>query len=308
MNTYIKPQNVYIENLSDRFKISKGFLHKQTLVIDKEKSSNAFVDAFETFIRNGTISVKIDSDIDKDFKKLAQFDLIHFEIEEKSKNFIVAERNAIDFLKKYLNINSTVVAPDSILSSDDVNTLVNQKDRELSKSISDRVVKNIGDSNLYVILPYNREKIIQAINILTKIKNMPYTLIFFDNRNLFATNIVHGETGCYECLADSIISKFPKDMEYYRNHYFIKSPEKFDISIYGVIISILNNELKNVNLYGDTALRGNVFHLYLPTYESDFDFNKRQTSCTTCSTVNNILFAEQNMKSCEIMKEVLRKC
>ena len=41
---------------------------------------------------------------------------------------------------------------------------------------------------------------------------------FYDNENVFFTNIHHGETGCYECLERQLISKFPGTVE----NYFVR--------------------------------------------------------------------------------------
>ncbi|MCZ3643369.1 hypothetical protein L2784_01990 [Lactobacillus crispatus] len=79
----------------------------------------------------------------------------------------------------------------------------------------------------------------------------------------------------------------------------------FDIKNYGVLISIIKSEIEELNLYSDTELRGNVLHFYLPTYEYNFDKNRIQSDCSVCSTINNILFKEQNMKACNILAEVL---
>ena len=58
-------------------------------------------------------------------------------------------------------------------------------------------------------------------------------------------------------------------------------------------------------LFYSLELRGNVLHFYLPTYEYNFDKNRIQSDCSVCSTINNILFKEQNMKACNILAEVL---
>lgn len=306
MNTYTKPKNVYIQDVNDQFQLSKGFLHRQTITISKANSSKAFVVAFTEFIKNESISLKEGSDVDHDFEKLAQFDLVHLQLESKLKNLIVVETAAVDFINKYLETTNELEQSADLLSSKDLDTLLNQKDTFAMKEIATRFSNKFEQYNLYVVLPYSELKVIRAINTLTRLADISYTLIFFDNENIFATNIKHGETGCYECLEKSLISKFPNDMQYYETSYSTDVQQEFDISMYGIIISILNNEIKSTKLYGDTTLRGNVMHFYLPTYEYDFDFNKRQSSCTTCATTNNILFEEQNMRSSEIMKEVLK--
>ena len=146
---------------------------------------------------------------------------------------------------------------------------------------------------------------LKGINKLTKLISIPYNIGFYDNNNIFATRIIHGETGCcYQCLENQILQKFDGYIEDYVSE-MDSEKQVFDIKNYGVLISIIKSEIEELNLYSDTELRGNVLHFYLPTYEYNFDKNRIQSDCSVCSTINNILFKEQNMKACNILAEVL---
>lgn len=303
---YTRIKNVYIKDEIHQFQLSKGFLHRNTITISKDNSSREFVSAFLDFIKNGSITLKEGSDVDQDFEKLAQFDLVHLKLDNKLNNLIIIEPSAFNFIKKYLETDNELKKTNDFLSDSEIDILLNQRDTLSMNKIATNFYDEFNQYNLYVILPYSEIRLIRAINTLTYLTKLPYTLIFFDNDNIFATNIKHGETGCYECLEKSFVSKFPNNMFYYENSYPESSFSHFDISMYGIIISILNNEIKNTKLFGDTTLMGNIMHFYLPTYEYDFNFNKRQSCCTTCATINHILFEEQNMRSVEIMKEILK--
>lgn len=148
------------------------------------------------------------------------------------------------------------------------------------------------------------ENYLKGINKLTKLISIPYNIGFYDNNNIFATRIIHGETGCYQCLENQILQKFDGYIEDYVSE-MDSEKQVFDIKNYGVLISIIKSEIEELNLYSDTELRGNVLHFYLPTYEYNFDKNRIQSDCSVCSTINNILYKEQNMKACNILAEVL---
>lgn len=304
MKTYIKPRNLKIQNMNDQFVLSKGFLHRQMLSIDKEESSTEFVEAFTDFIRQGEIVLSENSEVNDDFYQLTQFNLINQKFENLAHTMIIVEDIAVNFLTSFLDKDIRIIPLSEFFSTQEIKMLNNNSDTLALEKTKEKFSTQLKDTELYFISSYQNLSAIRAFNKLTKLIDRRYTLFFYDDNNIFATLVVHGQTGCYECLEKQIIEKFSGTIDSYFDDAYNKELE-FDIDMYGFIISILKNEIKSNQIFGNSTLIGNVLHFYTSLYEYNFNFNKRQTSCTTCANLNNVLFSEQNMKSTNILRKVL---
>lgn len=304
MKTFIKPKDLFIEETKDEYIVKKGYLHQHTISIDKEHSSKKFIDSFKQLLINNEIEVSEDNEIMEDFKKLTQLNLIHQKVKYKDKICIITENDAKEYFKDNVKSANKIYGFKELMNELEIDTLNNQKDTLHINKIKKKYENAFSDMKIFVILSYANQPFIKAFNFLTSLLDITYTLAFYDNENVFFTYIHHGETGCYECLEKQLISKFPGSIERYfpvdKQHNIT-----FDLKLHSYILSIILNEINNIEIYGDSTLLGNVLHFYLPTYEYNFNFNKRQSTCSSCSTINNVLFTEQNMKSANILKRVL---
>jgi len=70
-------------------------------------------------------------------------------------------------------------------------------------------------------------------------------------------------------------------------------------------LSIIKKEIENINLYGYSSLTGQLIHFNMNNYEYSFNTNRIQSACPSCATVNNILFEEQNIRSLNVLKELM---
>ncbi|HCX9309497.1 TPA: bacteriocin biosynthesis cyclodehydratase, partial [Staphylococcus aureus] len=206
--------------------------------------------------------------------------------------------------KDHLDQVDEIYEFNEVLERHEIETLNNQKSNLSINEVVKKQQSKLANMNVFVILSYANQPFIKAFNFLTNLLDITYTLVFYDNENVFFTNIQHGETGCYECLERQLVSKFPGKIE----NYLVPDEQNqgiYNLKLYSYILSIMINEINNIEIYGDSTLIGNVLHFYLPTYEYNFNFNKRQSTCSTCSTINNVLFKEQNIKSANILKRML---
>ncbi|ADC86166.1 MULTISPECIES: hypothetical protein [Staphylococcus] len=295
---------MFVEENNSEYILKKGYLHQHSIAIDKEESSKNFIDNFKTLIAENQIELNENDDIIEDFNKLTQLNLIHQKIDTFNKICIITDKAAKAFFKDHLDQVDEIYEFNEVLERHEIEILNNQKNNLSINEVVKKQQSKFADMNVFVILSYANQPFIKAFNFLTNLLDMAYTLAFYDNENVFFTNIHHGETGCYECLERQLISKFPGTIE----NYFVPDAQNqgmYNLKLYSYILSIMINEINNIEIYGDSTLIGNVLHFYLPTYEYNFNFNKRQSTCSTCSTINNVLFKEQNMKSANILKRVL---
>ncbi|WP_191962749.1 bacteriocin biosynthesis cyclodehydratase, partial [Staphylococcus aureus] len=238
------------------------------------------------------------------FNKLTQLNLIHKKIDTFNKICIITDKVAKAFFKDHLDQVDEIYEFNEVLERHEIETLNNQKSNLSINEVVKKQQSKLANMNVFVILSYANQPFIKAFNFLTNLLDITYTLVFYDNENVFFTNIQHGETGCYECLERQLVSKFPGKIE----NYLVPDEQNqgiYNLKLYSYILSIMINEINNIEIYGDSTLIGNVLHFYLPTYEYNFNFNKRQSTCSTCSTINNVLFKEQNIKSANILKRML---
>lgn len=297
-------KDTHINSNIDEWVLNRGIIHKNTLIISKSESSILFINLFKQLLKNQEIKISENEEGYSDFKKLVQFGFLGIKNESKKVELIV-EENAKKFFENYLKEeNVCVKSLDKFITQDTLNGLIEEKNSTELNGIVKKYKSKYKDVNLIFVCSLYYENYLKGINRLTKLISIPYNIGFYDNNNIFATRIIHGETGCYQCLENQILQKFDGYIEDYVSEV---DSEKlaFDIKNYGILISIIKSEIEELNLYNDTELRGNVLHFYLPTYEYNFDKNRIQSNCSVCSTINNILFKEQNIKACNILAEVL---
>ncbi|MDI0369132.1 bacteriocin biosynthesis cyclodehydratase [Staphylococcus aureus] len=304
MKTFIKPKDLFVEENNSEYILKKGYLHQHSIAIDKEESSKNFIVKFKTLIAENQIELNENDDVIDDFNKLTQLNLIHKKIDTFNKICIITDKAAKAFFKDHLDQVDEIYEFNEVLERHEIETLNNQKSNLSINEVVKKQQSKLANMNVFVILSYANQPFIKAFNFLTNLLDITYTLAFYDNENVFFTNIQHGETGCYECLERQLVSKFHGKIE----NYLVPDEQNqgiYNLKLYSYILSIMINEINNIEIYGDSTLIGNVLHFYLPTYEYNFNFNKRQSTCSTCSTINNVLFKEQNIKSANILKRVL---
>ncbi|UVI99130.1 bacteriocin biosynthesis cyclodehydratase [Staphylococcus aureus] len=304
MKTFIKPKDLFVEENNSEYILKKGYLHQHSIAIDKEESSKNFIVKFKTLIAENQIELNENDDVIDDFNKLTQLNLIHKKIDTFNKICIITDKTAKAFFKDHLDQVDEIYEFNEVLERHEIETLNNQKSNLSINEVVKKQQSKLANMNVFVILSYANQPFIKAFNFLTNLLDITYTLAFYDNENVFFTNIQHGETGCYECLERQLVSKFPGKIE----NYLVPDEQNqgiYNLKLYSYILSIMINEINNIEIYGDSTLIGNVLHFYLPTYEYNFNFNKRQSTCSTCSTINNVLFKKQNIKSANILKRVL---
>lgn len=300
---FVKKDTHIISNI-DEWILTKGVIHKSVLTVSKSESSTSFVNLFKQLLKNRKIKINENENEYLDFKKLVQFGFLGIKNENK-KIVLIVERNAKKFFKNYLkDENLSIKALDEFITYDTLTSLIEEKNKDELNKITKEYKSKYENVNLFVVCSLYYENYLRGINKLTKLIDIPYNLGFYDNDNIFATRVIHGETGCYQCLEDQILQKFDGYIEDYVSKIDSEN-QLFNIKNYGILISIIKSEIEELNIYTDTELRGNVLHFYLPTYEYNFDKNRIQSNCSVCSTINNILFKEQNMKACNILTEVL---
>lgn len=305
MITYVKPRDLSIVENDNEFVLNKGILHRTQITIDKIGSTNSFLTAFTEFCKNNKITLDDKAEINEDFHKLAEFGLINTQISDTNHSLIILNENATSFIQQGIGNITDYAIPEDIISESNVKTLNINNSPISINSILTNVKNKLENKHIYLVLPYSQRSYITAFNLLSKKLGIEYTLAFFDNENLFFTHIKHGSTGCFECLELQFISNFSGTISDYTKNISNTTESNFSVKMYGFILSILQNEIESVNLFKESTLNGNVLHFYLPTYEYDFDLNKRQTGCKICSTINNMDFNEQNIKSVNILKELL---
>lgn len=261
MKTFIKPKDLFVEENNSEYILKKGYLHQHSIAIDKEESSKNFIDNFKTLIAENQIELNENDDIIEDFNKLTQLNLIHQKIDTFNKICIITDKAAKAFFKDHLDQVDEIYEFNEVLERHEIEILNNQKNNLSINEVVKKQQSKFADMNVFVILSYANQPFIKAFNFLTNLLDMTYTLAFYDNENVFFTNIHHGETGCYECLERQLISKFPGTIE----NYFVpdaQNQDMYNLKLYSYILSIMINEINNIEIYGDSTLIGNVLHFY----------------------------------------------
>ncbi|HIH35156.1 MAG: hypothetical protein MR488_01775 [Lachnospiraceae bacterium] len=298
---FLKPSDLVIIENNDEYILRKGFIHINEVTIDKLGSSEEFLRNFQQFIKSNFIELNDDDNAFGDFKQLLQFGLINIET-SKSFKVIVGKDDIL------IGINNSypceVIRLEDVLSHEDCVVMNEYKDPQRINNIIDRFEKIIGKNNdIYYLDELRNITSLRAVNRITKALKSELTLGFYDNSNVYVTRIKHGYTGCFECLERHIISKFPHDINYYINEESLSEDCSQNFPAIMMLNSLILQDMKNVIVYGNSTLLGQVIHYYLPNYEYSYNINRRHISCPTCAGINNVMFREQNMRAVNAFAE-----
>ena len=299
---FIKPNDLSIIENEDEFILRKGFLHMNEVIIDKKESAVDFNDKMFDFIKNEEVVISEEENAYEDFMQLIKFDLINMET-SKDNILIFTSKNYLEKARKILNDSIIVKNITSLITRKEINILVkNKKVLSLQELVTSKSKKMSNYDHLYYVENFAHFSRLRAFNILMKKLNKENTIGIIDYNNIYLTGIKHGYTGCYECLEKHIISKFKGKIEDYTASF-----DNINTDVAGeknLIFSLIQKDIDNYMRYGGSSLEGNVMHFYLPSFEYNFDMNRRTSFCPTCATMNNIVFEEQNIRSINILKEM----
>ncbi|MES5145535.1 hypothetical protein [Lactobacillus crispatus] len=201
-------KDTHINSNINEWILSKGIIHKSTLTISKNESSTLFVSLFKQLIQNQEIKVSEDDEEYSDLKKLVQLGFLGIRNKNK-KVALIVEESAKNFFENYLkDENICVSSLDEFITQDTLNILIEEKNNTKLNKIVQNYKNKYKDVDLIFVCSLYYENYLKGINKLTKLISIPYNIGFYDNNNIFATRIIHGETGCYQCLENQILQKF----------------------------------------------------------------------------------------------------
>lgn len=302
MKTYLIKNGTKIINNDNEFILKRGAIHKSELVISKEDSSNDFVKAFQELIEKKTISISKEYAIYDDFKSLTKFGFLTFAKKELKKPLVIVEDELVEKVTDYLEQYSKVISISEFLTSKEIDLLNEDKNiLKLSTIIEQKKLMLKDFEHVYLLTRMFNLSLLRGFNKLMKLTEMINTIAFFDNENVFITCIEHGETGCYECLEQQIMSHF----EGFADSYIEQRDMDVSFSELLFALSIVKKEFDNINIYGQSSLLGNCIHFNMNNYEYSFNTNRIQSCCSNCATFNNVLFEEQNIRSVNVLKELM---
>ncbi|MCO6544097.1 MAG: bacteriocin biosynthesis cyclodehydratase [Lactobacillus sp.] len=304
MKTYYVPANLKVINNEDSFILHKGVINSSIVEIDKNSSSESFKSAFKYFIEKGSISINSNDELYEDFEQLNKMGLISVQLSNPKNNLIIVNSNDEKFYKNFLSNDAEIIKMNDVLTLDEAKLINEDKDPLKIEKLKQKKQEFFASySWIYLIDSMYYLTRIRALNRLMKMLKKTSTFAISDNDNLYFLAIKHGKTGCFECLENEIMTKFSGMMSDYNeieeNNEFSES-----LSMKSLILSLVSKEIQSINTYRQSVLMGNYIHFYLPTYEYEFNTNRISTACKVCSTINNIKFQEQNLRSINVLREL----
>ncbi len=270
--THNKETNIYIINM----KI--GVLNKNEITFETEENSEVM-----NLINTKSINILKESDKFEDIKTLYSLGFLNKRIGKKVLKLSDTEINDYSKLYDFFDLNVLKIFYEN---SDMV--AINRLKEEKKENIKDF------DSVVVLIKEFNSFLLISLNNLMQNL-DIVYTVGFIDNSNLYVTMIDPRITGCYECLEKKILTKYSYKIA--EGSYI---SEKSDLML---LEGFLNNVVRELEVFGLSTLYGNVFHINISTWETNFNFNKRTILCNSCSNRNKILFEEQNVRSRNLIQK-----
>lgn len=306
MEKFQLPEDVTINMDGNTITISRGVINYQELNIDQEQSSSLFISTIKELVYQKEVEVS-DGGVISDLSVLVEMGYLTktFEKTKYSKILFIVDDNELNFYSTNLPNEVSVVSANEFSSDTRFNKLRKINDLENKISLMDEIAHQFNLAkydHIFIVDTYYHINRIRIFNLLLKHLNKIGTFSISDYSLLFVTTIMHGDTGCFECLENQIRTKLKKtsvlDEEYIEKDDYLELGEK---SLkFGFTSSVLESIIKQNN----TNTLGNVIEFDNQTMEYYFDSNRIQTSCSICATQNNIFHEEQNMKTIKMLNSL----
>ncbi len=302
---FLRPNDLSIIENSHEFILRKGFLHVNEIIIDKDESSKKFVRVFQQFEKDKKVSLSRDDDAYDDFLKLLKFGLLG--IQCGNRFLVITNQNYKKTIQSQCPDSTAVFALPEILSENEQKILREGKNAQAMEEIKENAKKQLeGYDHIYYMDDFCNITGLRSVNRLLFSLDMDSTIGFIDNDNIYLTGIKPGYTGCYECLEKHILSKFPGTMSDYESKYDSSLTSEAKGGNLLILLGMILSDMTNIMKYGSSSLTGNVVQMYTPNFEYSYNVNFKNSGCPICSGINRVHFEEQNIRSVNILKEILK--
>ncbi|WP_323680648.1 bacteriocin biosynthesis cyclodehydratase [Listeria seeligeri] len=248
------------------------------------------------------MTLSSENSVYNDLETLLKFGFLTTYDSQGVRALLVIEDNLLDIAKNYFHGEIDIISSSEFFLVKELQSLVENKDilkiTKLAKE-KEEILKDF--NHVYLISNISNISLLRGFNKLMQLINQVNTIAFFDNENVFISCIEHGETGCYECLEQQLLTHF----EGLTSDYLDVPENNVSTAELLFVIALIKKEIENISIYGQSSLLGNLIHFNFNNYEYAFNTNRIQSCCSTCATINNVLFEEQNIRSINILKELM---
>lgn len=302
--TFIRPIDLTIIIGDSEVILRKGFVHINEVIIDKLLSSKEFINAILELDKNGRITINEESKVCDDFLQLNQLGLIQKTVGTNS--LLIVNEKIYNLVNQFIPKELSICKISEILNHEEIIAINENKNAKKCADIFQEKKLLLSKYDyLYVLDSFANITTLRAFNRISGANDIDITFGFYDNENIYVTNVQPRITGCFECLEKHIISKFPNTIKYYMENLEGNKSNISDASISEVLLltGIVLKDMDNINRYGNTSLGGQVIHFYLPNFEYSYNVNRRHVACTNCAGINRAMFEEQNVKAINLIKE-----
>lgn len=301
--TYQKTKGVVCFRNENEIILRKGIIHKNELVIDRQKSLDTFIVLLDELLENNEVSIEKNHIHYQDFQTLYNYGFIRNKI-QKGKTLILIENSIpLDMIQQCIPEAVTKVRSD-IISDQEMDYLSAEKDFLKHQDLMEKFKIQFSDyTSVYYISPMSSVYNIQTFNRLMYLLDHSFFMALFDNENFFLFGVEPKLTGCYECLEKKLLAKL--NIHISGSEY--ESKIETDISCAELLtgLGLIRKNIEQTETNEFSMLMGSVLYFYFPNFEYSFDFNRRTILCNTCAGINEADFTEQNTKSVNIIKEFI---
>ncbi len=293
---FYRGANLNIIEGDDEIVLRKGFIHINEICIDKKKSSAGFIKLFRKFIADKHLSIADSNECYSDFIKLARFGLI--EIGAGLNICTIVDDSLVSAVKKTVDIEVYSFSDVEMSEIDNSsNSLLADKESISLSSIN-------GFDHIYYIGLLSNLRKSRMLNSALVRSGKDFTIALIDEDDIYMAGIKEGYSGCYSCIEQKIISRFPGYIEDYKENQSILKYETPTPAL-RMLCSLVETDQRNIAVYGSSPIMGGLIHFYLPNYEYSFEANRKSSSCKICSGLNSALFEEQNIRSINILERLM---
>lgn len=304
---FIKPKDLVVIENQDEYILRKGFIHINEIIIDKKKSSSNFVNKFRSYIKDGKITLSKEEESHDDFMKLLKFGFLGVKSNDRFLTLLGIENEVLSEILKAKGIGFKYI--DDFIKRENQLIICNDKDVNKINKIKDKVSQELeGYAHIYVMTEFANITQLRALNRVFSALDQEVTIGFVDNDNIYLVAVKPHYTGCYECLENHILSKFPGKVADYEAEYMSTEIEG-DYSLnsnFLILAGFIFKDIENIEKYGMSSLTGNVIHFYSPNFEYSYNANLKSSACNVCAGLNHVRFEEQNIRSINIIKEMVK--
>ncbi|MDU7005648.1 hypothetical protein [Clostridium sp.] len=282
--------------------LSVGVLENNIITLSKNELSNEFEGYIRELLKNKIIEIDEEEEIYNELLKIYNLGFLSFQYKKSDKKILILNVDERFEYKLENKEGVDLVNYSDMFSEEESDILISKTDTIEFQKVYFEAERKLKEYECVMIVGgmCYLNKLLMLNYIITK-TYIPSIFFTYDLYSCYVLGVNSKiGTGCFECFTNNLLSKKNiLDSKYQSNN------QEMDLGVECFLNGVINTEIKNIKVFKESIIYGNVI-TYIPgLYQYTFDFSRRTVQCDNCINDFYNSFEEQNIASMNVIKEIV---